>query len=357
MRLSTAGLRVRSWAFALVLIGAGSPSWATEPSPRDASDVDAEIAQSRTLYREAQSAFEAGEHRLAQKKLLEAWAIRKTFDVTSALAQAALELGQYRNAAEYAEYCLRVFAPAESDETLQIVHEMYADAKKHIGTIRIQAKPDGATLVVDGKPVGTSPLEVPVFLDPGPHQIQMRLRDVTSSQLVNVEAGKEYAIQLGLQPAPLSASSASSASSAVSPLGPTPKPLRSRERHQYRDFEPVYWTLALGGTVTAVGLLTGVLYRARALSKQDSANALKARVPSCSNLISPECSELATLASERNTANTSAIVILGVTGAAALATGVLTYVVWPASNPKDSVQPSAWAGPHAAGFGLVGRFQ
>lgn len=318
------------------------------------SEVTAEIARSRALYREAQAAFESGQYDLAQQRLLQAWAIRKTFDVAAALTQADLELKQYRNAAEHAEYCLRMFAPAESDATLKSVLDMYAEAKKHVGTLRVHARPDGSEISADGNTIGTAPLASPVFLEPGEHSIQIRLANAIDVRKIRVRAGGEYDVSLevpsGTMVTPNVGSRTPPSNSDVA------QPPAAKEPTPSREFAPVYWTLGIGSAVTIAGLATAFAYHARANSKQDAAAVIQARTPTCTNTSSVDCSRLSTLAAERNQANHNAQVMLLVAGATAIGTGLVSYLVWPTKTSSDSLKTSVWVTPTSAGLGFSNQF-
>jgi hypothetical protein len=108
--------------------------------------------------------------------------------------------------------------------------------------------------------------------------------------------------------------------------------------------------------VTVAALVTGLIYRARARSKQDSAAAIQARTPTCAGASSVDCAQLATLVDERNRANTNAYVMLGVGGVAAIGTALVTYLVWPARASRESIEASAWVTPDSAGLGLNAQF-
>ena len=53
--------------------------------------------------------------------------------------------------------------------------KLYEDARAETGPITIAVDLPGADVVVDGKVVGKSPLEDPVFVEPGHHTIEARL--------------------------------------------------------------------------------------------------------------------------------------------------------------------------------------
>ena len=47
-------------------------------------------------------------------------------------------------------------------------------AKKQVVTLEINVQPPGSRVLVDAKPAGTSPLEDPIFVSPGPHRVEAR---------------------------------------------------------------------------------------------------------------------------------------------------------------------------------------
>jgi len=91
---------------------------ATAAAQTKASAADGDETRVRSLYRKAAAAFGAGKYEDAQVLLLEAWHLRRSYDVAAALGQAELELKRYRDAAEHLQYAVKNFAPVKSEKNL-----------------------------------------------------------------------------------------------------------------------------------------------------------------------------------------------------------------------------------------------
>jgi hypothetical protein len=60
---------------------------------------------------------------------------------------------------------------------------------------------DDAEILVDGQPIGRSPLSEEVFVDPGPHAIEARLHGhEPARQVIEVEGGASVEVALSLAP-------------------------------------------------------------------------------------------------------------------------------------------------------------
>ena len=115
--------------------------------------------------------------------------------------------------------------------------------------------------------------------------------------------------------------------------------------------------MAIGGGLTAGSLVAALLFHGHASSKEDDAKTVKGNAGNCLGVTSANCTQLAALLDDRNTANSRAQVALVGTAVFAVATGVVTYLVWPTSSEQSQKpQPVAWATPNAAGLGLSGAF-
>jgi hypothetical protein len=66
-----------------------------------------------------------------------------------------------------------------------------------VGTVRLAVTEAGATVLVDGQPVGTTPVEASLLLDLGEHTLSVKKAGfVTSEQTVKVAGGNETAVAL-----------------------------------------------------------------------------------------------------------------------------------------------------------------
>ena len=79
-------------------------------------------------------------------------------------------------------------------------HQLELTLAPLTGTLQLQSKPPGATIKVDGKPHGKTPLRA-LHLAPGEHQLELELAGHKSlTQQVELVAGRQTRLQLELAP-------------------------------------------------------------------------------------------------------------------------------------------------------------
>ena len=171
------------------------PRAAGDPASSTSSDENARL---QALFRKGIDAFEAGNDQESLKALNEAWAIRPTYDIAAALAQTELALKRYRDAAEHLDYGLNHFVPGQSEKTLELMRTAFAEVKQHVAALRVQVNQEGATIDLDDRALGSSPLKNLTFVDPGRHTLRARHGDRMASRQLDVQAGQEYSVLLEL---------------------------------------------------------------------------------------------------------------------------------------------------------------
>jgi hypothetical protein len=332
----------RSAALLLVplLLSQGAPALAAGAASDSQGEPAEENAHVRALYRESATLFKSGKSAEARQKLLEAWAIRQTYDVAAALAQVELDLGLDRDAAEHLDFAIRHFAPIESEQTLAQAQQAFDAVKRRVATARVAVDQDGATLLVDGAPIGTTPLPSPVFLAPGSHTLEARLAGNVVSRTVLAAAGEEQRIELTL--------------GATSVAAAAPPPGDSVTETSERSVVP----LIVGGATFAVGIGMGIGFQVAASSHDDDAAALREKVghSGCyeSSALAADCAALSSAveAADRDRAwSTGGFVLAGVSLVATTA----YWFLWPESAPTKTGTRSPSV--HVMGGALPGAGQ
>ncbi|HVU01231.1 MAG TPA: hypothetical protein VHE30_05750 [Polyangiaceae bacterium] len=324
---------------ALALLQA-SPALAADPNaPVEAPD---ENTRARLLYRQSSEAFKAGKFEEARTALLEAWNIRKTYDVASSLAQVELELELPADAAEHLDFAIRNFAPVESDQTLQQTKTAFEHVRSRVATVTVSVDHDGAEVLVDRRSVGQSPLARPVYLAPGVHTLQAKLSGSVVSKTLLAEAGTDPAVTLAL----------GIAGSAPAPIEDRPAP---PEPAPGKSIAPVL----IGGAVVVVGLGLGLGFRAAGNDRHDHALALQSKIPpgGCEPGAGSgsDCAALKDAASSADRDLNVSTVGFVVAGAAAVGT-VAYWLFWPEPHARSSVHVGASVTARSAGAWLGTRF-
>jgi hypothetical protein len=305
-RLSFRSLAARASLAACALTNAPLAQAQTAAPETRAVTPNDEEGRPRVLYRQAEAAFAAGRISEARQLLLEAWSIRHTYDVASALGQAELELKLYRDAAEHLDFAVRNFAPLESEAALEGIKADLRSAKSQVAEVRVTVSEPGAAVSVDGKAVGQSPLPASVFLEQGNHAFVATLApDRRFERSMSLARGGSYDLELALPPS-------RAASDDTHAAGP--------------DYTPPIVTAITGGVALGAGIALLVLAGSKDRERDDliaglpGPNACQPGAPTLT-----ECDDVSELAHSARNLRTGAVISF----AAALGAGVTTYFLWP----------------------------
>ena len=304
--------------------------WAQNTNPTDRPVTEDNAARVRALYRKAQSAFAKENYEESRKLLLEAWAVKPASDVALALGQTELELKLYRDCAEHLDYAVRNFSAVGSEKVLEAAKQALADAKTHVGQVNVATNRDGADIRIDGHVVGKSPLSTPVYVEPGQHDIEIRLASDVATERFEVSAGKTRDANLNVH-ADSTKVGTGQAPASIVPLVPFPAPAEiPLENNSPRSAVPV----VIGGSVFAIGLVGAIGFRVKSDSEYSDAKALLGRLGAggCKGATgtAPDCTTLHDYNQRGdNYRNWSTVGI--VTAVAALA-GTSAYLFWPSAK-------------------------
>ncbi len=315
----------------LILCCAGARNVHAEPPEPLLLDRPNDNAALRALYKKAQAAFDAGNYVQARGLFLQAWSISPGAEVALGLGQSDYELKRFRDCAEHLDFAIRKLGPTVSERVLALAKKALAEAKAQVAVLRVSTPKDGAQITVDGVAVGTAPLEQPIYLEPGNHEIAARVGNNGIARNVAVQAGQESSIRL-----PLDAQSTlvDSPWSRNAPRASTPDAAsHSVASESPRSVVPVI----IGGAVFLASVTAAVVFRIDSDSEFNDADALRAKLArtGCQGTAnSSDCAAL--LAANQNgdrARNWSTAAIFVAAGAAL---GTAAYWYWPSSNAKTS---------------------
>jgi hypothetical protein len=141
-------------------------------------------------------------------------------------------------------------APRAPPETREHARKAVETLRPEVAELRVQSDLAGATIFVDGREVGRTPQEKPIYLDPGPHQLSVEKTDVgkVHSQRIEVGAGQRLAV-----PARLNRPAAAAPAEVAETSTPAEAPARTWRK-------PAAWAATVGAAV-AGGLFGRQLYR------------------------------------------------------------------------------------------------
>ena len=313
-------------------MGISAPS-AAQPKTPPTSSVVAATDRARALHREGAVLFEQKKYEDAYVAFVAAWALKRHPQIAANLADCEVKLGKYRDAAEHFTFMVRDPNGEAQPEEKQEAQRRLKEVQAKIGTLTITVNVGGAEVLVDGKPVGMSPLQEPVFVDPGSHTIEARKDGYLSSKTTTVAAA-----------------------ASSSPL------MIELQSSEQRDGKST--GLIVGGVaLSAVGLVSGIVFTVVSNGKASDADAKLNELhtvggsrPCVSGKLAADCATLASLNQSSDTFHNLAIVGYSAAGAVGIAT--LIYALAPSQKESSRVGLTVvpLLGGGACGLTLSGEF-
>jgi len=320
-------------------------------------------ATAKAQYGKALEAMKREDWSEARALLEPLWENMHTYDIAAALGQAEFMLKDYAAGTQHMAFAAANVPLKEKVATVQRIRSALVEMKQAVGTVRFSVSKDGAEVLADGKVVGTSPLAIEVYLNPGPHKLEARTSNGASgNEMLEVVAGKSYEVALVLE----KPSAAAVTPVVVAPVeAKKPEPPSTIEEPPVRDekTEPNWVPVIVSGglAVVAAAVGTGFVMDAKS-AKKDAANSLN----NAQDLYGPNpcdpqkgggskvCQDLQSQQDRRGTSQTVATVSFVASGVFALA-AVGSYVLW--RHPKtEQPRVGAWVGSQGAGLSLQGSF-
>jgi hypothetical protein len=271
------------------------------PAAQAADDTSQRIAE---LYKQANALYDQKKLAEAEVLYLQAWNLKKTYDVACNLGAIELDLAKPRDAAEHLAYALQEFPAGGKASAREQIEGRSKKAREQVGALRVRVSTPGARVVVAGRAVGSSPIADEVFVEPGSVSVEASLPGYEAAQqTIQVAKGAAVEVSLTLE-------------------------------HAKRSKVPAF---VIGGVgLAALGL--GASFIGIAESDRSNAKSLSNLTNHSCPVSDPapqgNCKELATTAAHEDTFGNIGIVSLAVAGAAAV--GVATYLLWPASHEEPT---------------------
>lgn len=341
-----------SHLFVLLSVAATLAPRLAQAQPTPSSALSPDEDRRRALYQQGKDAIKAQRWVDAKTRLGEAWAIRPSHDVALALSQAEFNLEYFPESAEHLAYYFRNVSAKENENNLANAKLAFEAVKAKVCTVQLSA-PKGAEVLLDGKAIGTAPLEASIFVKPGRRVFEARSGERKAEQELQAVAGKEQSVALSF-PEALQAAPAPSSIAVEAGLPDVPKPATAA-----RSMVPVY----IGAGLTAVGLGVGIGFALAAGSDHDDIDAFKEKNgPSgCSDgtAAADDCAAQRDAAQARDRHLTYEVIGFSVAGAALV--GTATYFFWPESNAatgaaRGALKVSGGASPDGASLWILGNF-
>lgn len=280
------------------------------------------------LYKQANALYDQKKLSEAEALYVQAWNLKKSYDLACNLGAIELDLSKPRAAAEYLAYALREFPAGGKTSARVQIEGRLQKARSQVGTLRVHVSVPNARVIVAGQTVGSSPLANDVFVEPGSVTVEATLPGYETARQVT-QVNKDSAAEITL----------------------------TLERTK-RSKLPVFVVGGVG--LAALGI--GGSFIGIAESKKSEAKALSIETNHACPVLDPapkgKCKDLTSAASSEDTFGNIGIASMAVAGAAAI--GVVTYLLWPDSHGHTvsartlRVLPTASA--TSGGLFVVGSF-
>lgn len=296
-------MRARRSAYSLMLalLCAAVPAYAADGPRPEATAPPIARDRADDVFRQGLAAYDAGRMEEAERHFRQAWELKKTHDIAGNLGVVELLRGKPRDAAEHIAWALKHMPPTESAKMRKGLDGELQKARLQVGAIRVQTSVPGASVYVNGKPVGTAPLDGEVFVDPGNVTIEARLAGYQDARsVVQIDKGASRDVSL-----PLSA-----------------------VEEKRRSIVPAVVMGGIGGVVA----VTGAVLMGLGASKRSDARSLAVQTSHSCVVHDPApqgaCAQLASEATQADRLWNGGLVAFAVAGAAAV--GATAYALWPA---------------------------
>jgi len=316
-----------SCAFAVgTILAAGAPASAqpakkpreveAPSAPAPLAESEARVERAKELYEQAAQAYAARKNFEAIELFRQSGALEPSPLLSYNMALAYEEAGDLRNALKY----FREYASAGNPEAADEVEARISKLESKLGKLGIQqltvkSNPAGATLAVDGVPVGVTPYTAE--FTHGAHTLKVSMSGYTETEAsIDLPTDRSLDVALTLNEAPPPPKPA--------PPPPPPPPPRD-DRSAFERIEPLSWGLMGVG----VGALTaGVVFElSRAGSAEDARNA-------------EDPIEAAEAEGAADSKRTTSVLLLGAGGAFAITGAVLAILDVSRGNPPEQARPS-----------------
>jgi hypothetical protein len=153
------------------------------------------------ISREARKALRDGRKDIAVERLREAWEVFKNPWYLCDLGGVYMDMGRISEAAQSLSACLRLMKPKDQKFVRPKVERALKDARSKVGELTVDANVPDAEVFVDGKATGKLPLEDPIFLDPGSHEVEVKAPGYLSDvRMAVLKAGTTLLIRMRLDP-------------------------------------------------------------------------------------------------------------------------------------------------------------
>ncbi len=258
-----------------VVLLAGILAHATSTLPVGAQSADdAATEMARERFQEGVRFYDLKEYEKARAAFLQAYALKQHPAVLLNLAQSELRSGHEADAATHFARYLRTNPDPQSPERAEAERGLAA-AKEKVAEVHVTTPDSGYRILVDGEEQGVSPLEGPLYLAPGSHQLEAIKQGAPIRRELIAEPGQSTTVDFtpSARKAP-----APTVADEPDPLMETEATFDDRSSQSFFSWfaeTPGAW---VGAGVTALGLAGGIGFALTSKNRYDRADDIAGRI-------------------------------------------------------------------------------
>lgn len=316
--------------------------------------ADDKTDQARIHFNEGVSLFEEGDYERAAIAFARAYELKPSYKILYNIGQTENELKHYARALQaYQKYLAEGGDEVPADRAKELA-KIVKRLEALVGRVLIDYPVPGVLIMIDGERRGETPLEEPVFLDMGNHELELRRGiEVVYRETLRIAGGQVLKVELN---APEAEPKPDQATQAQPTVEPRPQEAAPEEKPEPQPSAPNAqgeksgrtWTWVALGLGAAAGITGGVIGGV-AMSKE---SALEGDCPGgvCPMDKKAERDSIKTM-------YTTADVLYGA-AAVGLTAAIILFFVEPRgeTEPTGAVAIVPGATSHGATLNLSGRF-
>lgn len=159
----------------------------------------------REMLDEAKRLLDEGRLADARDIHLTLWGLTKSASDAFRVGMLSFRLHDFERAAEFLSIYFdmvgtpdapKIWVPPGFKESYELARANFAEARRHVGALDVRVSEPGASVLVDGRQVGVSPLPRPVYVAPGQHRVGGQRAGEQIETTAGVDAGGERTVWL-----------------------------------------------------------------------------------------------------------------------------------------------------------------
>jgi tetratricopeptide (TPR) repeat protein len=310
-------------ALALSIFLQSAAARAEAPAAAPSTDTD----EARQHFADGLKLYKDGDFDAALVQFERAYTIKPNYKVLYNIAQTYFQLREYVEARDDMARYLKEGGSAIDPERQAAASKDLADLEKRVAKVVLTVNVAGATVLVDGKKVGTTPLSEPISVSEGQRTISVEAPNRGARErLIRVAGGDQQTLSLTFEEVP---------STLLAPPNGAPQP------HKQSGLGGAFWSTAIGAVALGAGAgITGFLALKASNDNQDQRKQFGVSA--------------STVDDSNSHAKTLALTSDILSGAALICAGTAVVLLVTSPHHRDAAQVGLSIGPGSAN--LVGRF-